>query len=125
MTIPRLELSAAVQACSISETMRRELRLPVTSTTFWTDSTSFLQYLRNESRRFHTFVANRTSKIQDVSDPSQWRHVDTKANPADDGSRGVPVRKLGRWVKGLEFLLNGRDTWPRNLVMYINRLGAY
>ncbi|XP_041484654.1 uncharacterized protein LOC121431209 [Lytechinus variegatus] len=117
MTIPRLELSAAVLACSISETVKRELRLPVTSTTFWTDSTSVLQYLRNESRRFHTFVANRISKIQDVSDPSQWRHVDTKSNPADDGSRGVPVRQLGRWIKGPEFLLNERDTWPVNPVV--------
>ncbi|XP_033102417.1 uncharacterized protein LOC117105401 [Anneissia japonica] len=110
MTIPRLELSAAVL-----ETIRKELEIPVEGVIFWTDSTSVLQYFRNESRRFHTFVANRIEKIHAVSDPSQWRYVDTKSNPADEGSRGIHACEITedcRWLRGPEFLWKADTEWP-------------
>eukprot|EP00057_Strongylocentrotus_purpuratus_P026706 XP_011681180.1 PREDICTED: uncharacterized protein LOC100893948 [Strongylocentrotus purpuratus] len=69
----------------------------------------------NESRRFHTFVANRIAKIHDVSDPSQWRHVDTKSNPADDGSRGlhaIEMTKDCRWITGPKYLWESETHWP-------------
>ncbi|XP_071479017.1 uncharacterized protein [Diadema antillarum] len=116
MTIPRLELSAAVLACSLMEVVKAELKLPISTTTYWTDSTSVLKYIRNESRRFHTFVANRITKIQSVSDPSEWRHVDTKSNPADDGSRGLQAREMTsdcRWICGPEFLQKPQECWPQ------------
>ncbi|XP_033109301.1 uncharacterized protein LOC117110650 [Anneissia japonica] len=115
MTIPRLELSAAVLACAVSQTIRKELEIPVKGVTFWTDSTSVLQYIRNESRRFHTFVANRIEKIHAVSDPSQWRYVDTKSNLADEGSRGIHACEITEdcmWLRGPEFLWKADTEWP-------------
>ncbi len=62
---------------------RKELRLQLQESVFWTDSTSVLKYIKNETSRFRVFVANRVSEILKVSDASQWRFVNTVYNPAD------------------------------------------
>ncbi|KAL9958369.1 hypothetical protein ACROYT_G035375 [Oculina patagonica] len=115
MTIPRLELSAAVLAVKLDQTLREELELKIDESMFWTDSTSVLQYIKNEDRRFHTFVANRLAVIHDGSKPSQWKYVPTKINPADDVSRGLTAEELlrkERWFRGPEFLWERETSWP-------------
>ncbi|XP_063967618.1 uncharacterized protein LOC129271341 [Lytechinus pictus] len=114
-SIPRLELAAAVLAVDMNHMIQEELRLPIATTTYWTDSTSVLMYIQNESRRFHTFVANRVAKIREVTELSQWRHVNTKLNPADDGSRGLKAQDLitnPRWLSGPDFLKQEEENWP-------------
>ncbi|XP_038061114.1 uncharacterized protein LOC119731899 [Patiria miniata] len=115
ISIPRLELTAAVLSVQLSKMVQEELRLPITDIVFWTDSTSVLQYIRNESRRFRTFVANRVARIQDATDESQWRYVNSESNPADEGSRGLSAERMikdGRWLKGPQFLMMNEDHWP-------------
>ena len=51
-----------------------------------------LKYIRNETKRFHVFVANRVHGIRDETDPIQWRHVDSENNPADDASIWKAIR---------------------------------
>ena len=46
MTVPRLELPAAVLAVQLDQSMRVELDIPITQSTFWSDSTCVLQYIR-------------------------------------------------------------------------------
>eukprot|EP00057_Strongylocentrotus_purpuratus_P002697 XP_003725052.1 PREDICTED: uncharacterized protein LOC100888496 [Strongylocentrotus purpuratus] len=114
-SIPRLELTAAVLAVDVDRMVRNELWLPYTRTVYWTDSTAVLHYIRNESRRFQTYIANRVAKIQEASEPSQWRHVDTKSNPADDGSRGLladEMKENPRWLEGPQFLWADEGSWP-------------
>ncbi|XP_037784696.1 uncharacterized protein LOC119580669 [Penaeus monodon] len=89
-TIPRLELSAAVLAATSDAKLRKELSLPIDDSVFWTDSTIVLQYIKNTSRRFHTFVANRVGIIHKNSSPQQWRHVRSELNTADPASRELP-----------------------------------
>lgn len=91
MTVLRLELCAAVLAVQLKQSIREELDIPVTKSTFWSDSTCILQYIKNQSRRFHTFVANRLLIIHDFSTLCQWRHVPPELNPADEFSRDVTV----------------------------------
>ena len=91
-TIPRLELTAAVLAVRIDKMLRKELQLMLEKSVFWTDSTTVLKYIANETKRFHTFVANRTSVIREASDIEQWRYVSSKENPADDTSRGMKAQ---------------------------------
>ena len=93
LTIPRLELSSAVLAVNLGQIIKEELRLPMKRVIYWSDSTSVLRYINNESRRFRTFVANRVARIHELSDKSQWRHVDSQRNPADDGSRGLAAKQ--------------------------------
>ena len=84
VTIPRMELSAAVVATRLDRISRRELSLPINESFFWTDSTCVLRYIENLDKRFQTFVANRVATIHDASSPSQWRYVNTQSNPAND-----------------------------------------
>nr|CAB3263159.1 uncharacterized protein LOC104265735 [Phallusia mammillata] len=114
-SIPRLELTAAVVAAKLDRLVRKELQLDECQSVFWTDSTAVLQSIRNCNKRFPVFVANRLAKIEDVSRPSQWRHVSTKVNPADEASRGLSVNKFlrsSRWLTGPQFLWEQEDTWP-------------
>ena len=90
-TIPRLELMASLMAVRTSYLIRAELDLPIDSVVFWTDLLTLLQYIKNETRRFHCFVATRIQEIHKHTTPDQWHHVAGVLNPADDGSRGLPI----------------------------------
>lgn len=115
MTVPRLELPAAVLAVQLDETLKSELEIPLHQSVFWTDSTIVLQYIRNESTRFHTFVSNRLTVIHEHSEPNQWRYVNSELNPANDASRGLTVDIMmqnNRWLSGPEFLTIELSLWP-------------
>ena len=106
VTIPRLELTAAVCSVRISQQLRRELEYTIDQEYFWTDSKVVLGYIANESRRFHVFVANRVQEIQENTSVDQWKYVESKQNPADEASRGLKTQELlnCRWITGPEFL---------------------
>ncbi|XP_055501665.1 uncharacterized protein LOC129703327 [Leucoraja erinacea] len=53
MTIPRMELTAAVLAVKIDIMLKKELQFQLEESTFWTDSTTVLKYINNESKRFY------------------------------------------------------------------------
>jgi hypothetical protein len=108
MSVPRLELCAAVLATRVSVLLQKEFEFPLQETVFWSDSLIVIGYIHNESKRFHTFVANRISAIHRSSRPEQWHHVSTSMNPADDVSRGLSASALlesQTWLHGPEFLL--------------------
>ena len=67
MTVPRLEPSTTVLAVQLDKSVREELDVPITQSTYWSDSTCLLQYSRNQSKRFHTFVAKRLSYSRELS----------------------------------------------------------
>jgi len=105
-TIPRLELQGALTAVKIANTLKKELNMKFDSETFWSDSQIALGYIRNESKRFHTFVANRVSEIKQSTTSEQWQHVATADNPADLASRGCWTNELvnNKWRTGPDFL---------------------
>ncbi|XP_073732301.1 uncharacterized protein [Misgurnus anguillicaudatus] len=112
VTIPRLELTAAVLSAAVSNMLHEELEMKVDREYFWTDSQVVLGYINNEARRFHVFVANRVQRIQEFTDPRQWYYVNTEENPADHASRGLKVEELinSTWLTGPHFL------WEREVV---------
>ena len=115
ISIVRLEVQAAVLAVRLGRTLQREISTPLDAVYYWTDSKAVLHYIRNESKRFHTFVANRVAEIRSDSDVGEWRHVPGLLNPADLGSRGCSARDLlisDLWWKGPAFLAEGADHWP-------------
>lgn len=59
VTIPRLELTAAIVSSKISCMLRKEVEYAQIQETFWTDSKMVLGYINNGARRFHVFVGNR------------------------------------------------------------------
>ena len=116
VTIPWMELSAAVLATRLDRMIKQEVTMPINSLTFWTDSTCVLRYIENKDKRFQTFVANCISAILEQSAAMQWRYVDTSLNPADEASRGMTADALindRRWTRGPDFLYNSEQTWPQ------------
>ena len=115
VTVPRLELQAATLAVKVKQAIAGELSYNIERVVFWTDSKTVLQYIKNETKRFHTYVANRVSEIRSVTDPKQWRHCPGKLNPADYASRGLKATKLSTqhtWWKGPEYLWQPETNWP-------------
>lgn len=139
VTIPRLELAAATLAVQLENKIRKEIDLELEESLFWTDSKIVLQYIKSNSRRFLTFVANRVALIHAGSKQEQWQHIESRHNPADDASRGLTATKLvvkKRWLKGPLFLYQDKNLWlqetisdlalndpelkkPRNMIMSV------
>ncbi|XP_013409151.1 uncharacterized protein LOC106172795 [Lingula anatina] len=108
VTVPRLELSAAVMSIKVETFLAKELVYEDITHVYWTDSKVVLGDVNNDAKRFHVFVANRIQHIGEVSQPSQWRHVKSSDNPADIASRGTGVTELlqnEQWWNGPDFLL--------------------
>ena len=106
ITVPRLELTAAVTSIKVGSLLEQELQYLNLEHVFWTDSKVVLGYINNESKSFHIFVANRIELIRSNSETSQWFHIASEENPADVGSRGVLASKLTSttWLQGPDFL---------------------
>jgi hypothetical protein len=112
VTIPRLELSAALVAVKVSTMLNNELTYDNVVNVFWSDSRVVLGYINNDSRRFQVFVANRVQQIRNATSPEQWHYVESEDNPADDASRGLTSEQLtgdSRWLNGPSFL------WQREI----------
>ena len=115
LTIPKLELQAAVLGTRIAKSILAEHRYEIDGIHFWSDSSTVVQWIKNTKARHPTFIGNRIAEIHDVSKPSQWHHIPGKINVADDGSRGLPPECLTnecRWLNGPAFLLLSKDKWP-------------
>ncbi|XP_073769332.1 uncharacterized protein [Danio rerio] len=115
LSVPRLELCAALTGAQLAHLLQRELTLNIERITLWTDSTTVLTWIHSDSCRFKVFVGTRVAEIQDLTDSTNWHYVDSLNNPADDITRGKTLLELtgeNRWVKGPPFLWLSPKYWP-------------
>ena len=89
VSIPRLELVAAVLLVKISNMTKKELQLQEFDKYFWTNRRVVFGYIANDMRAFKTFVANRVHMVQENSNIEQWKYLPSKENPADDASKSM------------------------------------
>ncbi|KAK7877689.1 hypothetical protein WMY93_031608 [Mugilogobius chulae] len=94
LSIPRLELSAALTGAQLARLLETELSITSEHITLWSDSTTVLYWIKSESCRYKVFVGTRVTEIQNLTDPSQWRYVDSRSNPADDITRGLTLQEM-------------------------------
>lgn len=114
LTIPRLELQAAVLASRLYNAIKNESRLSFDHVVFFTDSMIVFSWIRSQARRFKAFVSIRVAEIQANTDPSQWRHLPGELNVSDEVSRGIKPHELtGRWQQGPNFLHQPEELWPK------------
>ena len=119
ITIPRLELMAAVAGVDLATTIKAELNITFTETRFWTDSTTVLHWITNPDLQLKAFVANRVAKVIEGSQEAAWSYVNTKITPADIGSRGLrPSDNQGiqPWLNGPAWLQAGPNAWPKEVI---------
>lgn len=114
LTIPRLELQAAVEGLHIALIICRELELDLREVTFHTDSQTVLRWIYSRTCKFEVFVNNRVGKILRNTSRRQWRHVAGVDNPADLCSRGIEpqnVEDLNQFHRGPSFLKIDQSEW--------------
>lgn len=115
VTLPRLELSAAVLACKIVEKVKKSLDLNSIKCYYWSDSTITLCWIKGSPDRWKKFVSNRVSYIQNKSNTEDWFHVKSSDNPADLISRGVSAQSIinnSFWFEGPQWLKLDKEYWP-------------
>ena len=111
LSIPKLELQAALLATRLKEKILKALTFKVSNVFMWTDSTTVLQWL-NSCNKLPVFVGNRTGEILESTTIDQWNHVLSGDNPADTGTRGISSEALkdSSWVRGPSILRT--CDWP-------------
>jgi hypothetical protein len=111
ITLPRLELTAALLAARLVGHVKRALQLP-DSVPYrcWTDSTVALHWIREDASRWKPYVANRVRDITALTNPASWSHCRGTDNPADLLTRGLSSERFFSsqlWWQGPSWLPGG------------------
>lgn len=114
VTIPRLELQAALLGARLANTVVREHSWKARRIIYWSDSKTVLHWIRNDRKKYTPFVAHRLAEIAELTQAEDWRWVPTTLNVADDATR-LRTGKFDsqdRWFTGPSFLRTSEDSWP-------------
>lgn len=120
VTVARLELCGAVLLAQHILNIRNGIRftsIASADVVLWTDSEIVIHWLKNTTKRWKIFVANRIDDIQKFTKGSTWRHVGTNDNPADLVSRGkYPAELIDNdlWWHGPSWLSQSSVNWPNH-----------
>ncbi|XP_060854980.1 uncharacterized protein LOC132932621 [Metopolophium dirhodum] len=109
ISLPRLELCAAVILVRLYNKVIPKLGIKIQHRYFWSDSSIVLAWVTSPSTRWQTFVAHRMGEIHDLSSINEWHHIGTKDNPADIISRGCRAKEIinsSIWWHGPSWLTN-------------------
>ena len=94
LSIPKLELQAAVTAVRIKNKLIEKAELNVSRIFFWTDSKTVLKYIKNYNKRFPVFVTHRVTEIREHSNKNEWHYIPSKFNVADDCTRTIKFEEF-------------------------------
>ena len=83
VSLPRLELNAAVVGVQIAQVIKKEVSLPLSTFKYWTDLTLAPQYITDKSHRLKVYVANWVAEILEYTNTGDWQHIDGKMSPSD------------------------------------------
>ncbi len=114
ISIPRLELNAALLLAKLMKHIQDTMKLGDINTYAWSDSTITLCRIKEDPSRFKAFVANRISTIKKLLPTTRWHHVKSQENPADTASRGITTSELiynNLWWYGPSFLRTMPPQW--------------
>ncbi|XP_013178833.1 PREDICTED: uncharacterized protein LOC106125965, partial [Papilio xuthus] len=118
VSVPRLELQAALLAARLASTVRTEhTDITPTRRYFWTDSKTVLQWIRSDPRTFKPYVAHRLGEIDELTRVIEWRYVPTGLNVADVATRedAPPLTIDNQWFQGPAYLRLPEVSWPADL----------
>ncbi|XP_062540821.1 uncharacterized protein LOC134208883 [Armigeres subalbatus] len=119
LSIPRLELEAAVLGAKLLNNALAYHSLQPRNVYLWTDSSTVFSWIRSDHRRYKQFVAHRIGEILSLTQAENWRWVPSKNNVADCLTKWVHDTEpdsSGRWFKGPAFLYLSEDLWPQHFI---------
>lgn len=117
ITIPRLELCGAMLLSQLLKQVIDALQIRYDSIYMWTDSKITLAWIRGNPKRWKTFIANKTIKINSLTSKDDWHYVTSANNPADVASRGIypkDMKKHSLWWNGPEWLQMSSAGYPND-----------
>ena len=120
LTIPKLELAAALLAAQLLQIAGKDLNISPDNWFAWTDSSVVLGWLANSKLKWRVFVSHRVTQICGILPHTRWRHVPTNENPADHASRGLLPEEILRcklWWSGPLWLAMSPEHWPTPLTI--------
>ncbi|CAD6210186.1 GSCOCG00010884001-RA-CDS [Cotesia congregata] len=115
LTIPRLELSAAVLLSKLMRHVQLTLELQDIPVFLWTDSSITLAWVKSNPMKWKEYVGNRVAAIHQATPNANWRYTTGKLNPADCASRGLDAKNLTQhnlWWSGPPWLEKSPEHWP-------------
>nr|CAI5833055.1 unnamed protein product [Callosobruchus analis] len=127
LTMPRLELCAALTLARMVSKISESVEIKFEKIYCWSDSSIVLAWLRTSPSLPKPFVDSRVAEIQKLTESFVWKHVSTKDNPADLLSRGVrpeAIQDCVLWWFGPTWLKSDQDLWPnpQHLVSHLPEL---
>lgn len=116
MSIPRLELQAAVLGTRLMQSILQSHQIQIPQRFMWTDSTTVLHWIHSDTRKYRPFVAFRIGEILEKTEPYEWRYVPSSENVADEATKwghGPCFDPQSRWFQGPAFLCRAEEFWPK------------
>ncbi|XP_062702256.1 uncharacterized protein LOC134285477 [Aedes albopictus] len=122
LSIPRLELQAAVLGSRLMAFVQEIHSVEVKKRFLWSDSATVLAWLRADHRRYKQYVACRIGELLSTTDVAEWQWIPSKLNPADAatkwGTKPLPGA-TDEWFTGPEFLRFPEENWPRQVKLSV------
>ncbi|XP_053967349.1 uncharacterized protein LOC128868835 [Anastrepha ludens] len=113
LSIPRLELQAAVIGARLTNMVEEAHHIKFEKRCIWSDSKTVLKWLHGDPRKFQQFVMFRIAEIQEATAISEWRWIPTKMNVADIATKTRPCIEVAhQWINGPAFLTLPTKEWP-------------
>ncbi|XP_071581890.1 uncharacterized protein [Temnothorax nylanderi] len=116
LTIPRLELAAAVLLVKLIVQILSVLERHGIPIFGWIDSEVARTWITNHPSRWKEFVQNRVCFIQETLPQVLWKLTPGNQNPADLATRGLSPAQLMEhveWWTGPQWLRQDASTWPQ------------
>ncbi len=116
LTVPRLELQAAVLGSRLANNIGQSQRFKIDKKYFWSDSQTVLSWIMSDTRKYNQFVAFRVGEILDNSTEEEWNWVSTVDNVADEATKSSnkpDISSSSRWFKSSSFLYQPEDQWNK------------
>ncbi|XP_062558096.1 uncharacterized protein LOC134222969 [Armigeres subalbatus] len=125
LSVPRLELLAAVLGARLMKFVEESHTLKIKQKFIWSDSATVLAWLKSDARRYKQYVACRIGELLALTNVGDWRWVPSKLNSADEATKWgkCPLTSTdSTWFKGPNFLRLPQSEWPRQRdnVQYTN-----
>ena len=113
LTIPRLELMAALVGTRLTHFVIEAIPVSNSLVFMWSDSQIVLHWIKSQ-KPLPVFIRNRTTEINSLLPSANWNYCPTADNPADLLSRGTTTKLLMSshlWQHGPKWLTTP-DYWP-------------
>ncbi|XP_055632345.1 uncharacterized protein LOC129772855 [Toxorhynchites rutilus septentrionalis] len=114
LSIPRMELQAAVLGARLSNTVVANHKIKISKRILWSDSKTVLSWIQSDQRRYKPFVGFRIGEILQETSVDEWRYIRTKMNIADIITKKRKESTLtsdGAWFRGPKILYSPEANW--------------